>query len=213
MPEKPAPRQRDAVRSRTDLLDVAEAVFAEKGYSGARVDEIAARTSTTKRMIYYYFGSKENLYIAVLERAYRGIRSAERAMDLGGLAPLEAVRRIAELTFDHHHQHPGFIKLVAVENIHRGQYLRKIRNLRELGTPAASLLQTILEDGQRDGTLRRDVDALAVHMLISAYCVFQIANNHTFGFLFDHDMRSEHIRARNRELLGDIVTSWLGTAG
>ena len=209
MPDASAPRARDAVRSRAEVLDVAGKVFAEVGYDGARVDEIAARTSTTKRMIYYYFGSKEALYIAVLERAYRGIRGAERAIELGDLAPPEAVRRVAELTFDHHHQHPEFIRLVAIENIHHGEYLRKIDKLRELGTPAASLLEQILEKGRADGTLRTDVDALDVHMLISAYCVFQIANSYTVGQLFDYDMRSDEVRSRNRALLGDLVVSWL----
>jgi AcrR family transcriptional regulator len=209
MQDASAPRSRDAVRSRAEVLDVAGEVFAEVGYDGARVDEIAARTSTTKRMIYYYFGSKEALYIAVLERAYRGIRGAERAIELGDLAPPEAVRRVAELTFDHHHQHPEFIRLVAIENIHRGEYLRKIDKVRELGTPAASLLEQILEKGRADGTLRTDVDALDVHMLISAYCVFQIANSHTVDQLFDYDMRSAEVRSRNRALLGDLVVSWL----
>jgi AcrR family transcriptional regulator len=209
MPDDAAPRTRDAARSRAEVLDVAEAVFAEAGLSGARVDEIAGRMSTTKRMIYYYFGSKEELYVAVLERAYRGIRAAERAIDLGDLEPPEAVRRVAELTFDHHHQHPAFIRLVAIENIHQGKYLRKIGKLRELGTPAASLLEEILDRGRREGSLRSDVDALDVHMLISAFCVFQIANNHTFGYLFEHDMRSRAIREHNRALLGDLVVSWL----
>ena len=192
---------------------MAEAVFAEVGYSGARVDDIAARTSTTKRMIYYYYGSKEELYVAVLERAYRGIRGAERAMDLAGLAPLDAVRRLAELTFDHHHAHPGFIRLVAIENIHHGQHLRKVESLRELGTPAASLLDELLDQGRRDGVFRDGVEAVDVHMLISAYCVFQIANNHTFGFLFDYDMGSTEVRARNRGILGDVVVSWLRREG
>lgn len=209
MPDAPAPRSRDAARSRSEVLQVAAEVFAEVGFSGARVDEIAARMSTTKRMIYYYFGSKEDLYVAVLERAYRGIRGAERAMDLAGLAPVDAVRRVAELTFDHHHAHPEFIRLVAIENIHHGEHLRKIDTLRELGTPAATLLEQILERGRRDGVFRTDVDAIDVHMMISAYCVFQIANNHTFGYLFDYDMSSGAVRSRNRELLADLVVSWL----
>jgi AcrR family transcriptional regulator len=193
------------------VLDVAEAVFAEAGYSGARVDEIAARMSTTKRMIYYYFGSKEELYIAVLERAYRGIREAERAMDLGDLPPADALRRVAELTFDHHHRHPSFIRLVAIENIHHAAFLKRIGTLRELGTPAASLLEEILARGRADGSLRADVEALDVHMMISAYCVFQIANSHTFGYLFDYDMRSKKKREHNRRVLGDIVVAWLSS--
>lgn len=204
-----APRTRDAARSRAEVLDVAEEVFAEAGYSGARVDEIAARMSTTKRMIYYYFGSKEDLYVAVLERAYRGIREAEQAMDLGDLPPADAVRRVAELTFDHHHRHPSFIRLVAIENIHHAAFLKRIGALRELGTPAASLLEEILARGRADGSLRADVEAMDVHMMISAYCVFQIANSHTFGFLFDYEMRSKKQREHNRRVLGDIVVSWL----
>ena len=204
-----APRTRDAARSRAEVLDVAEEVFAEAGYSGARVDEIAARMSTTKRMIYYYFGSKEDLYIAVLERAYRGIREAEQAMDLGDLPPADALRRVAELTFDHHHRHPSFIRLVAIENIHHATFLKRIGTLRELGTPAASLIEEILARGRADGSLRADVEALDVHMMISAYCVFQIANSHTFGYLFDSDMRSKKKRTHNRQVLGDIVVAWL----
>jgi AcrR family transcriptional regulator len=204
-----APRTRDAARSRAEVLDVAEEVFAEAGYSGARVDEIAARMSTTKRMIYYYFGSKEDLYIAVLERAYRGIREAEQAMDLGDLPPADALRRVAELTFDHHHRHPSFIRLVAIENIHHATFLKRIGTLRELGTPAASLIEEILARGRADGSLRADVEALDVHMMISAYCVFQIANSHTFGYLFDYDMRSKKKRTHNRQVLGDIVVAWL----
>ena len=204
-----APRTRDAARSRAEVLDVAEEVFAEAGYSGARVDEIAARMSTTKRMIYYYFGSKEELYVAVLERAYRGIREAERAMDLGDLPPAEALRRVAELTFDHHHRHPSFIRLVAIENIHHAEFLKKIGTLRELGTPAASLLEEILERGRSDGSFRGGVEALDVHMVISAFCVFQVANNHTFSYLFDYDMRSKAQRTHNRQVLGDIVVAWL----
>jgi AcrR family transcriptional regulator len=202
-------RIRDADRTRAELLAVATEVFAEQGLSGARVDEIAERTRTTKRMIYYYFGGKEQLYRAVLEEAYRGIREAEQSIHAGDLPPIEAVRRIAELTFDHHHAHPAFIRLVAIENIHRGEHLRKVESMRDLSTPVATLLDDVLARGRDEGSFRDDVDAIDVHMLISAYCVFQVANNSTFGFLFGRDMQSEEIRARHRAMLGDIVVAWL----
>src|SRR5207248_4149065 len=114
-----AERQRDPVRTQAEILDVATREFAEHGYSGARVDEIAERTRTTKRMLYYYFGSKEGLYTTVLERAYAEIRAAEQTVDVEHLAPLAAIRRLAELTFDHHEAHPEFIRLVSIENVHR----------------------------------------------------------------------------------------------
>jgi AcrR family transcriptional regulator len=202
-------RIRDADRTRAELLQVATEVFAESGLSGARVDEIAERTRTTKRMIYYYFGGKEQLYLAVLDEAYRGIRAAEQVIHADDLEPVDAVRRVAELTFDHHHAHPEFIRLVAIENIHRGEHLRRLDSLRELSTPAASLLDDILARGRESGVFRDDVDAVDVHMLISSYCVFQVANAATFGFLFGRDMRDPKVRARHRAILGDVVVSWL----
>ena len=104
--------------------------FAEHGYAGARVDEIADRTRTTKRMIYYYFGSKERLFVAVLERAYAGIRAAEQTIEVDHLDPVAAIRRLAELTFDHHESHPDFIRLVSIENIHRAEHIAGPRGLR-----------------------------------------------------------------------------------
>ncbi|NYI76902.1 TetR family transcriptional regulator [Nocardioides panzhihuensis] len=207
--EKSEERLRDAERTRAELLEVATEVFSEQGYSGARVDEIAERTRTTKRMIYYYFGGKEGLYLAVLEAAYRRIREAEQGLHADHLAPVDAVRRIAELTFDHHHDHPGFIRLVSVENIHNGQHLGKVESLRDLGTPAVSLLDDVLARGRASGELRGDVDAVDVHMLISSYCVFQVANAATFGFLFGRDMLAPDVRERHRRILGDIVVGWL----
>src|ERR1044072_8432215 len=114
-----ADRRRDAERTRADILAVATEEFAQNGYAGARVDEIAAKTRTTKRMIYYYFGGKEQLYVAVLERAYTVIRELEQRLDVEHLEPAEAIRQLAELTFDHHEAHPDFIRLVSIENIHR----------------------------------------------------------------------------------------------
>ncbi|WP_308122932.1 TetR/AcrR family transcriptional regulator [Microbacterium marinilacus] len=202
-------RQRDPERTRAELLAVATEVFAEHGYSGARVDEIADRTRTTKRMIYYYFGGKEQLYLAVLEQAYRGIREAEKVIHVGDLDPAEAIRRLAELTYDHHVRHSDFIRLVMIENVHRGVFIRQIEAIRELGQPAVGLLDEILAQGRADGVFRSDVDALDVHMLISSYCVFQVANQYTFGYLFDRDLHSPALSGHLRAMIGDVVVSWL----
>ena len=202
-------RVRDAERTRAELLSVATEVFSEHGLSGARVDEIAERTRTTKRMIYYYFGGKEQLYQAVLEEAYRGIRQAEQSISTRDADPVDAVREVAEATFDHHHSHPAFIRLVMIENIHRAVHLRQVESLRDLATPAVSLLAEVLARGQAAGDFRTDVDALDVHMVISSFCVFQVANRPTFGFLFDRDMRDEEVKARHRAIIGDLVVGWL----
>src|SRR3954466_6628417 len=138
-------RQRDAVRTKREILEVATSEFADRGFAGARVDEIAERTRTTKRMIYYYFGSKERLFVAVLERAYAAIRAAEQTIEVEHLDPLAAIRRLAELTFDHHESHPEFIRLVSIENIHRAEHIAKSPAIAELGSPAIDLLTEILE--------------------------------------------------------------------
>lgn len=205
-------RQRDPERTKAELLEVATRAFAEDGYSGARVDEIAERTRTTKRMIYYYFGGKEQLYLAVLENAYRGIRDAEDRLEVGDLGPVDAIRRLAELTYDHHVEHQDFMRLVAIENIHRGEGIRRLDVLRDLGKPAMEVLETILERGVAEGVFRDDVDALDVHLLISSYCVFQVANQYTFGYLFDVDLLADDTRPRLRSLIGDVVVSWLRPA-
>jgi len=201
--------QRDAERTRAELLAVATEVFAESGYSGARVDEIAERTRTTKRMIYYYFGGKEQLYMAVLENAYRGIREAEQRLQVDHVDPVVAMRRLAELTFDHHLDHQAFIRLVSIENIHRGEFISRLDSLRSLGQPATSLLDEILARGRATGVFRDDVESLDVHLVISAYCVFQVANRYTFGFLFGVDFTEVSERAHLRRMIGDVVVGWL----
>jgi AcrR family transcriptional regulator len=200
---------RDAERTRADLIEVATAVFAEQGYSGARVDEIAERTRTTKRMIYYYFGGKEQLYLAVLENAYRGIREAEQRVQVDHVDPVKAIRSVAEMTFDHHIKHQDFIRLVSIENIHRGEFIGRIDSLRTISKPATSLLEDILARGRDQGVFRDDVDALDVHILISSYCVFQVANRYTFGYLFDIDFTEQRTHTHLRRMLGDVVVGWL----
>ncbi len=202
-------RTRDAERTRAELLQVATEVFAEQGLSGARVDEIAERTRTTKRMIYYYFGGKEQLYRAVLEAAYLGIREAEQSIHATDLEPVEAVRRIAELTFDHHEANPDFIRLVSIENVHRAEHVGKFSSFTHLNSPAIELIGRILERGRAEGLFRRDVDAIDVHMLISSFCVFRVANRHTFGTIFDRDLLDPDRREHYRAMLGDVVVDYL----
>ena len=176
------------------------------------MDEIAARTRTTKRMIYYYFGGKEQLYTAVLERAYaeiRGGRAGHRRRPTS--TPVAAIRRLAELTFDHHESHPDFIRLVSIENIHRAEHIDgRARRSPGLNTPAIDLIERILERGREDGVFRRDIDAIDVHMLISSFCVFRVANRHTFGAIFGRDLaRRRPGASTTARMLGDVVVDLL----
>lgn len=210
-PKEPsgAQRQRDAERTRSEILDVATREFAEQGYAGARVDEIAAKTRTTKRMIYYYFSSKEQLFVRALERAYAHIRSVEGEVDVQRLDPPEALRRLAELTFDHHEAHPDFIRLVTIENVHGARHLAKSAVLPGLANPALDVLARILERGRASGEFREDVDALDVHMAISSFCVFRTANRHTFQAIFGRDMLEADRREHYRSMLGDMILRYV----
>ena len=160
-------------------------------------------------MIYYYFGGKEQLYIAVLEQAYARIRALEQQLDVEHLDPVAAIRELAGLTFDHHEAHPDFIRLVSIENIHRAEFLGRSTVLTGLANPALDVLGGILQRGRDAGLFRTDVDALDVHQVISAFCVFRTANRHTFGAIFGRDMLDPARREHQRQLLGDLVVAHL----
>jgi AcrR family transcriptional regulator len=208
----PPDRVRDATRTRQEILDVATAEFAAHGYHGARVDEIASLTRTTKRMIYYHFGGKKQLYMAVLERAYIRIRSAERDVRVDDLDPLTALRRIAEVTFDHHEAHPEFIRLVSIENIHNAEHVKELVTLVDLAGPVISLLDDILHRGRADGLFRTDVDAIDVHVMISAFCFFRVANRHTFGAIFGRDLLEPARHDYYRAMCADMIVRYLSAA-
>jgi TetR/AcrR family transcriptional regulator len=203
------PPTRDADHTRSEIISVATREFADKCYSGARVDEIAAKTRTTKRMIYYYFGGKQQLYVAVLERAYLRIRALEQELDVEHLDPAEAIRRLTALTFDHHEAHPDFIRLVSIENIHRAEHIAGSAMLSGLASPALDVLARILERGRADGRFRDGVDPIDIHMVISSFCVFRIANRYTFQAIFERDMLDPARRDHYREMLGDLVLEYL----
>jgi AcrR family transcriptional regulator len=160
-------------------------------------------------MLYYYFGGKEQLYVAVLERAYREIRAAEQQSDVEHLDPVTAIRRLAELTFDHHESHPDFIRLVSIENIHRAEHIASSGTLAQLNNPTIDLLGRVLARGRAEGLFRADVDAVDIHMVISSYCFFRVANQYTFGAIFGRDLTSPALRDGYRRMLGDLVVDYL----
>jgi AcrR family transcriptional regulator len=199
------PKQRDAERTRTALLDAATEEFAKKGFASARVEDIAQRVGLTKRLVFYYFETKEKLYIATLEDAYQRIRDEEEVIGDAALPPREALARICAFTFDYYVSHPNFVRLVASENIEGGTFLAKSGVLRESNRGIIRLLDGILERGREDNTFRADVTALDVHMTISSLAFFCIANRHTFGTLFDVDMDSDAFLEGKRAQIVDIV--------
>lgn len=212
MPDTAAPprqRLRDPDQTRRNILDVALAEFADKGLSGARVDEIAARTATTKRMIYYYFGSKEGLYAAVLEEMYGGIRDAEQALDLETLDPVAAMRKLVETTFDYHAAHPEFVRMVAVENIHSARHLQHAASVAERNDAVIRTLRTLLDRGEKAGAFRARVDAVDLHLLISSFCFYRVSNRHTLQVIFHRDLTAPVHVAAHRAMIVEAVLAWL----
>ncbi len=210
--ENKLPRKPDAERTRLDIMRVARAEFAENGLSGARVDAIAANTQTTKRMIYYYFGSKEGLYLAVLEEAYRGIRGREVDLVLSRLSPVEAMVRMVEESIDHHEDNPEFVRLVCIENIHHGRYLKQSETIQGLNVSVIEVLREIVTRGRAEGVFTRDADPVDLHMLISAVAFYRVGNRHTFGTLFGLDLAAPEVIARHKQLLINAVLGVLGVA-
>lgn len=208
-----AGKRRDPEGTRRDILAVATAEFAANGFAGARVDEIAELTRTTKRMIYYYFGSKESLYLQVMEAAYATIREAERSLDVAGLSPVDGLRQLAESTYDHHTSHRDFIRLVSIENIHRAEHIAKSDSIPQLNSVAIETLENVLNRGIASGVFRSDVDALDLHMMISAFSIFPVANRYTFRTLFGRDMLDPARHQRYRSLVGDMVVATMTARG
>lgn len=202
-------RSQDPEGVRRNILDVATAEFSQKGFSGARVDEIAEKTSTSKRMIYYYFGDKEGLYVAVLEEAYARIRSIEKDLRLEGLAPVDAIRRLAEFTFDYQNGNPEFIRLVMVENIHHGVHLAKSERIQGLNVSVIEMLGDVYRRGVAEGSFRAGLDVIDLHMTISALAVFNVSCRFTFSRIFKVEMDTPAALERRRKEVGDTVVRYV----
>lgn len=198
-------RTNDPARTMAGILEVATAEFAAKGLAGARIDAIADATHTSKRMIYYYFGSKEGLYIAVLEEAYRRMRTIEAAQSLDDLSPEEALRKLVAFTFDHHQEHQDYIRLVMSENMERGAYLAQSQSIQQLNVPAIEVIRGLYERGLAQGIFRAGLDPVDIHATISALSFFNVSNQYTFGLIFKRDGQTPEALAARRANVVELV--------
>jgi AcrR family transcriptional regulator len=203
--QQPPVRRRDRERTKREILEIAFAEFAENGLAGGNTDAIAARANITKRLIFYYFNSKEELFTAVLEMAYAKMRVAEEELRLEALEPEAAIRRLAEFTFDFDQANPDYVRLVAIENIHRGRHIRSSKKLKEMTRPIISQIAAVLEKGVRAGAIRPGIDPHELHMTVNALCFFSVANRHTFEAQFAWDMSSLKAKAQRRRELADLL--------
>ncbi len=184
--------KRDPEGVRRDILSVAMDEFSQNGLSGARIDEIAARTRTSKRMIYYYYGDKEGLYQQALEEAYAKVRGGESDLELDGMEPRAALEKLCRFTFDHHRRNPAFIRMVMIENVHHGRHMQASETIRQLNRPAIGALENVLARGQSQGIFREGVEALELHWQISALSFFNVSNAATFSFIFGDSLFTDN---------------------
>ena len=201
------PKAPEANRAR--IVQSAIVEFAARGFEGASMDAIAARTRTTRAMINYYFGSKEKIYLAVLEHVYSEIRHAESLLDLEHLPPLEAMRQIVEFSFHYYIAHEYFVRIVLAENQAKGRHLKKSKAMRTLNRPIVSLLSRVIARGQAQGIFRAGIDPLDVHMTIAALGNFNVTHQHTFSAIFQRDMGADGDVAKRCAVITDVVLRYL----
>lgn len=203
-------RTNDPARTMAEILEVATHEFADKGLAGARIDEIAAATRTSKRMIYYYFGSKDGLYLAVLEEAYGRMRRIEADLHLIDMEPMQALRRLVEFTYDHHQGNEDFIRLVMNENMQRANYLRQSKGIRQLNVKVIDSIRELYDRGVSQGVFRPGLDPVDIHAAISALTVFNVSNRHTFGTIFDRNDVQTPAQTLQREQVVQLVLRFVG---
>ncbi|MEX3172195.1 MULTISPECIES: TetR family transcriptional regulator [Serratia] len=188
-------RKNDPVGLKQRIFAAALAEFAEAGLKGARMENIAEHAATTKRMVVYHFKTKESLYLEVLEHVYQHIRAHETGLDLQALAPVAAMTRLVEESFNYHAEHPDFIRVICMENMMRGQYIRQSSRIKALNQSALTLLEDILQRGKQEKLFTPDASAADVHRLISSLCFHYVANQYTFNALFEsHQPPADQVR-------------------
>ena len=195
--------------TKANILAAATEEFARYGLGGARVDRIAERAGANKRMLYYYFGDKEGLFLAALEERYAHIRNAERTLKLEHLEPREAVRRLVDFTWRYFLEHPEFLTLLNSENLHKGRHVRGSRRVRELHSPLVQTLRTVLRRGEEEGLFRGGVDPVQLYISIAGEGYFYLSNRYTLSRIFDRDLMAPRALAGRARHISDMILNAL----
>jgi AcrR family transcriptional regulator len=203
--EGEARRPRDAAATRQRILEAATAEFASKGLAGARVDEIAERAQINKRMLYVYFGSKDDLFLAVLEEAYAGIRMAERQLDLEHLGPLEAIEALVRFTWNYYLEHPEFLRLINTENLHKAAHLKRSKRIREMHSPFVKMVADVLRRGVEQGLFRDGIEPHQLYISIAALAYYYQTNRYTLSVIYGTDLGAPEALERRLAFILDMV--------
>ncbi len=206
---RPEPRLRDADRTQQAILQAAVDEFAHAGLGGARIDRIAERAGVNKRLLYYYFGSKDDLFLAVLEQAYADIRNAEKALCLEDLPPTIAISRLVEFTWRYYLDNPHFLTLLNSENLHKAVHLKRSSRVREMNSPLIQIIEGVLQRGQRAGLFRGGVDPVQLYISIASLCYFYLSNNATLSEIFGRDLHAAKALAERLSHVTEVVLGYL----
>jgi len=202
-------RTRDADRSQQIILLAARDEFAQHGLAGARVDRVAERAGLNKRLIYYYFTSKDELFLAVLEAAYADIRAAEQQLHLADMPPAQAIRRLTEFTWEYYLAHPEFLTLLNSENLEHGRHLAQSTRARKTNLPLIETLAEILERGRREGVFRGGIDAMQLYVSIAGMAYFYLNNRHTLSAIFGRDLMAPKALQERLSHMSDVILGYV----
>jgi AcrR family transcriptional regulator len=202
-------RPRDADRTREEILRAAMAEFADHGFGGARMEAIAERGKVDKKLIYYYFAGKDELFLAVLEQSYADIREAEHALHLEASDPLHAIETLVAFTWNHYLRHPEFLALLNSENMARAGHLKRSRRIRQMNSPLIDILAGVIARGEASGTLRSGIDPMQLYISIAGLAYFYLSNKHTLGAVFGRDLMAAEALAERLRHMTEVVLGYV----
>jgi TetR/AcrR family transcriptional regulator len=204
------PRKRDAAATRARILEAAKQEFAAKGLPDARIEDIAAQAGANRRMIYYYYASKEGLYLAALESVYAELLNEERKIDVEALDPIEAIAELVSMKIDHYTHYPRFIAFLNMENLYRARHLKKSKRISDFQAPFTEVIARVLERGQRAGLFRKGIDPVDLYISICALGYMYFSNQYTLGVIFNRNLTSPAALKKRKAAIVDFVISYLG---
>ena len=201
--------KRNPERTKELIHKAALVEFADVGYGGARVDTIAERAGVNKRMLYHYYGNKDDLFLYVLERAYEKIRTHEEKLDLENLSPADAVRELVKFAFTYHHENPEFMRLLNNENLYKADHIKKSKKIKQMHSPFVDLMTDVLKRGEKEGVFRKNVDPVQFYVTVASVAYFYLSNIYTLSTIFGRKLNSKAALAERHEHCVDVVLGYL----